>query len=313
MQVQLVRSATRRLGCKYFRNNAPEQQTVSTLHRESCNLSGNITGRGDEPDQQEDDMDWKFEAVHVEQTDGVLWAKMTESAHLDEELIRLFWEAKRDPTVRVVVLTGAQEKAFCVGAGGANAPQDDTARHAYWVNGMRVMRDLVLTALDCDKPVIGRINGHAVGKGCSIALCCDITVAVEDAKIGDTHVKIGLAAGDGGSLLWPHLVGMARAKRFLFTGDLMTGREAEAIGLVTEAVPRARLDERTRYWADRMLHAAPAAVTLTKRALNAAIRQQAAIHMDMSLGMETLSFLTEDYREGITALTEKRAAKFLGR
>jgi enoyl-CoA hydratase len=259
------------------------------------------------------DMDAKFEAVLVEQKDGVLWAKMTEGAHLDEELIRLFWEAKRDPQVRVVVLTGSQERAFCVGAGGANAPQDDAGRNAYWVNGMRVMRDLVLTALDCDKPVIGRINGHAVGKGCSIALCCDITVAVEDAKIGDTHVKVGLAAGDGGSLLWPHLVGMARAKRFLFTGDLLTGREAEAIGLVTEAVPRSRLDERTGYWVDRMLQAAPAAITLTKRALNSAIRQQAAIHMDMSLGMETLSFLTEDYREGIAALTGKRDAKFVGR
>jgi enoyl-CoA hydratase len=82
---------------------------------------------------------------------------------------------------------------------------------------------------------------------------------------------------------------------------------------VTEAVPRARLDERHRYWVDRMVQAAPAAITLAKRALNSSLRQQAAIHMDMSLGMETLSFLTEDYREGIAALTGKRVPKFVGR
>jgi enoyl-CoA hydratase len=103
------------------------------------------------------------------------------------------------------------------------------------------------------------------------------------------------------------------ARRWLLTGDLMTGREAASIGLVTEATPRDELDARIAHWIEKLtLSAAPTAVALTKRALNAAIRQHAAAHMDMSLGMETLSFLTEDHREGASALVEKRAPKFTG-
>jgi enoyl-CoA hydratase len=256
----------------------------------------------------------EFESLTVELREGgALWVHMTDGSALDAELTQLYGRASNDPQVRIVVLTGAKEKAFCVGGGGAGAPKDGQARNAYWVNGMREAREVILSALDCNKPVIGRINGHAVGKGCSIALCCDITVMVEDSKIGDTHVKVGLTAGDGGSLLWPHLVGMVTAKRFLLTGDLLTGREAATIGLVTEAVPRADLDGRIAHWIEKLTQsAAPVAVALTKRALNSAIRQQAAAHMDMSLGMETLSFLTDDHREGAAALVEKRTPKFAG-
>jgi enoyl-CoA hydratase len=255
-----------------------------------------------------------FEALAIELRDKVLWVRMTDGPSLDVDLSRMYWHASRDPSVQVVVLTGSAEKAFCVGGGGATAPAEGVARNAYWVNGMRAARDVILSALDCDKPVIGRINGHAVGMGCSIALCCDITIIAEEAKIGDTHVKVGLTAGDGGSLLWPHLVGMVVAKRYLLTGDLLTGRQAAEIGLVTEAVPRSEIDARTAAWIERLTQsAAPLAVSYTKRALNAAVRQHAAAHMDMSLGMETLSWLTEDHKEGASALGAKRTPKFSGR
>jgi enoyl-CoA hydratase len=257
----------------------------------------------------------EFESLAIELRDGgALWVHMTDGPTLDADLAQLYGRVSNAPEVRVVVLTGAKEKAFCVGGGGATVPTEAQARNAYWVNGMREAREVIFSALDCNKPVIGRINGHAVGKGCSIALCCDITVMVEDSKIGDTHVKVGLTCGDGGSLLWPYLVGMVTARRFLLTGDLLTGREAASIGLVTEATPRAELDDRIAVWIEKLTRsAAPTAVALTKRALNSAIRQQATAHMDMSLGMETLSFLTEDHREGAAALVEKRTPKFTGR
>jgi enoyl-CoA hydratase len=106
---------------------------------------------------------------------------------------------------------------------------------------------------------------------------------------------------------------MVTARRFLLTGDLLTGREAAEIGLVTEATPRAELDARVAIWVEKLTQsAAPTAVALTKRALNSSIRQQAAAHMDMSLGMETMSFLTQDHREGASALVEKRRPKFTG-
>jgi enoyl-CoA hydratase len=218
-----------------------------------------------------------------------------------------------DPDVRVVVLTGAAEKVFCVGGGGKGAGETMEARDAYWFGGMQLARDVIIAALDCEKPIVGRVNGHAVGKGCSLALCCDVTVMAEEAKIGDTHVKIGLAAGDGGSLLWPYLVGPLLSRRYLLTGDLLTGREAERIGLVTETVPRAQIDERTDYWVGRLMEGSPAAVTMTKRALSAWVRKQAAEHMDMSLGLETLTFMTQDHREGSAALVQGRPPKFSGR
>lgn len=249
-------------------------------------------------------------SIELSLRQSVLRISVAQTPQLSADLIHLFREAGADPAVRVVVLTGAQERIFCVGGGGSAAPEDQQGRNAYWLKGMREARELILAILECDKPVIGRINGHAIGKGCSIALCCDITIMAEDAKIGDTHVKVGLAAGDGGSLLWPNLIGMMSAKRFLLTGDLLTGREAAEIGLVTEAMPRADLDARTDYWVERMVRAAPAAVAMTKRALSASIRQQAATHMDMSLGLETLTFLTEDHQEGVAALKQKRDPKF---
>jgi enoyl-CoA hydratase len=253
------------------------------------------------------------ETLKVESRGQILWAAFAESPTSSLELAQLFEAASGDPDTRVIVLTGAAERAFSVGGGGAAAPEDRDGREAWWVNGMREARAVVLAALGCEKPIVGRINGHAIGKGCSLALCCDVTIMVEDAKIGDTHVKVGLAAGDGGSLLWPALVGPVLARRHLLTGDLLTGREAADIGLVTEAVARDALDARTIYWAERLMQGSPLAVALTKRAINAALLREAASHMDLSLGLETLTFMTQDHREGTAALTERRTPRFQGR
>lgn len=254
-----------------------------------------------------------FEAITVERRGPVLWLSMAKDKRPNADLTHIFRQVNCDPDVRVVVLTGASEKVFCVGGGGKGAWATPEEREAYWYGGMQLARDVIIAALECEKPIVGRVNGHAVGKGCSLALCCDVTVMAQEAKIGDTHVKVGLAAGDGGSLLWPYLVGPLLSRRYLLTGDLLTGKEAERIGLVTESVPRAEIDARTDYWTGRLMEGSPAAVTMTKRALTAWVRKQAAEHLDMSLGLETLTFMTEDQREGAAALVEGRAPNFIGR
>ena len=104
-------------------------------------------------------------------------------------------------------------------------------------------RRIVFRMLECDKPIIARVNGHAVGLGATVALLCDIIIAAEHAKIGDPHVNAGLVAGDGGALIWPQQIGFARAKEYLFTGDLMTATEAERVGLINHVVPAEQLDE----------------------------------------------------------------------
>lgn len=254
-----------------------------------------------------------LEAIAVERHGAVLRLAMQNGKRPNADLTKILRAVNSDPDVRVVVLTGASEKVFCVGGGGKGTWATPEERERYWFDGMQLARDAIVAALDCEKPIVGRINGHAVGKGCSFALCCDVTIMAHEAKIGDTHVKIGLAAGDGGSLLWPYFVGPLLARRYLLTGDLLSGQEAERIGLVTEAVPRAEIDARTDYWVGRLMEGSPAAITMTKRALSAWVRSQAAGHLDMSLGLETLTFMTEDHREGAMALLEGRPPRFNGR
>lgn len=254
-----------------------------------------------------------FQHLTIAFANGVASIAMEDSGHSNQELCRVFEMLSTDDSVRVVLLTGTAEKAFLVGAGGSAGRESDMDRNAYWIANFAAARDVVLKILQCDKPVIAKINGHAVGRGCSIALACDITLMAEEAKIGDPHVKVGLVAGDGGSLLWPMLVGLPLARRYLLTGDMLTGRRAADIGLITEAVPRAELDGLTDNWVERMASGASLAISLTKRALNMEICRFAANHMDASLGLETLTYFSADHAEGFAALAGKRPPVFKGK
>ena len=123
---------------------------------------------------------------------------------------RIWDDVNDDPDVHVVVLTGAG-RAFSAG-GNVIAMQKKIDDPDSWDAGMPEARRIVFRMLECDKPIIARVNGHAVGLGATIALLCDIIIAADHAKIGDPHVNAGLVAGDGGALIWPQLIGFARAK-----------------------------------------------------------------------------------------------------
>lgn len=258
-----------------------------------------------------------FQALKIDRRGGALWITldnppmngMTPAMH--GELAHVFRTASRDRDVRVVVVTAAGEKAFSAG-GDINRMAEKIEDHAAWNRAMPEAREIIAGILECDKPVVARVNGHAVGLGASIVLACDITVMVDRAKIGDTHVKVGLVAGDGGSLLWPHLVGPMLAKRYLLTGDLLTGAEAAEIGLITEATSPETLDERVSYWVDRLAGGATQAIALTKRAINTQIRQQAQLYLDAHLGLETMTHLSRDHREAVFAFRDKRDPDFSG-
>lgn len=231
---------------------------------------------------------------------------------MHRELATIFRRVSEDQDARVIVLTGAGDKAFSAGAD-LKRMQGNLENRSLWTRQMGEQREIVLSILECEKPVICRINGHAMGVGATIAASCDISVMVETAKIADPHVKVGLVAGDGGALLWPGLIGMARARRYLLTGDALTGREAANIGLITEAVPAEELDAAVDRWVSYFESAAPLAISGTKRALNAALRSQGQLRMDLDLGLETLSFLSTDHREAVLAFIDKRDPKFAGR
>jgi len=174
-------------------------------------------------------------------------------------------------------------------------------------------RRIVFRMLECDKPIIARVNGHAVGLGATIAVLCDIIIAADHAKIGDPHVNAGLVAGDGGALIWPQLIGFARAKEYLFTGDLMTAAEAERIGLINHVVPADQLDEKVYELARRLAGGAMRSIRWTKQAINIPLRQLAHSMMDLSLSLETQSNLSKDHQEAVWAFAQKRRPNFTGR
>jgi enoyl-CoA hydratase/carnithine racemase len=232
------------------------------------------------------------------------------NALLEIELCRFFTEVSHDPAVRVVVLTG-EGKAFC--AGGEMSYITEMLNHPErFLEAMNYGRRLVFAMLECTKPVIAKINGHAVGLGATLALFCDVSFAAEHAKIADPHVCLGFVAGDGGAVIWPQLIGYNRAKEYLFTGQPLLAADAERLGLINHAVPAAELDQRVREYAIKVAAMPPRAVQWTKASVNIGLRQLAHSIMDASLAYEGLSNMSRDHREAMDALSEGRTPGFTG-
>lgn len=223
------------------------------------------------------------------------------------ELTRVWTDVSADPGTRVAVITGAG-KAFS--AGGDLAMVERMAGDYDRVGHMLgEMSDLVYNIINCEKPVVSAINGVAVGAGTVAALLADIAIAAEDARIGDGHVKLGVAAGDHAAIIWPLLAGMAKARYYLLTGEMITGAEAERVGMVAKALPREQvLDEALRV-ADALATGSQQAIRLTKRSLNNWLRSAGPI-FDQSAAYEMLTFLGPDVVEGAAALREKRPPRF---
>ncbi|GAA4146705.1 enoyl-CoA hydratase/isomerase family protein [Actinomadura keratinilytica] len=223
------------------------------------------------------------------------------------EMARVWRDVSADPQTRVAVVTGAG-RAFS--AGGDLAMVERMAGDHDRVSHMLTeMSDLVYNMVDCAKPIVSAINGVAVGAGLVVALLADISVCAEDARLGDGHVRLGVAAGDHAAMIWPLLAGMAKARYHLLTGEMVDGAEAERIGLVSRAVPRERvLDEAMRV--ARTLATGPQqAIRLTRRALNNWLKAAGPV-FDQSAAYEMLTFMGPDVLEGLAALREKREPRF---
>ena len=257
----------------------------------------------------------EYEQLRFERRDnGVLLITIDNPAkynatdeQLHGELARVWTDVAADPDTRVAVITGAG-KAFSAG-GDLGMVQRMAGNHDRVAHMLHEMSDMVYNLVNCDKPVISAINGVAVGAGTVVALLADISICALDAKIGDGHVKLGVSAGDHAAILWPLLCGMAKARYYLLTGEMLTGEEAERLGMVSKAVPRDQvLDEALRV-ADELATGSQLAIRWTKRSLNNWLRMAGPI-FDQSAAYEMLTFMGPDVVEGATALQEKRAPRF---
>jgi enoyl-CoA hydratase len=230
-----------------------------------------------------------------------------------EELLQAF---NYDPEVRAVVIQGAGDRAFCAGAdlqamseGGSRQTDSRILEAGGQPGAVRLLQHyLALSA-----PSVACINGDAVGLGASFALMCDVTVMADTARIGDTHVRAGLVAGDGGALMWPMLMGMNKAKWYLMTGELMNAQQALDVGLVNWVVPKAEVREQARARAKQLAEGAPLAVRWTKAALNQQIWRQMIDVQQYAFATESITLHSEDNIEAAKAFMEKRPPKFAGR
>ena len=231
---------------------------------------------------------------------------------LQIELATALEELAKDDDTRAIVL-GSSGKAFSAGGDFAlmRAAHDDADSRRDTVEaGLRLLRSFS----GLPQPIVAAVQGPAIGLGATVALMCDVVVAARAAKLADTHVKIGLVAGDGGCLVWPQAAGMLRARRHLLTGDALDATTAYQLGMVTDIVeePDDALP-RAREIATRIAALPPLAVQGTKRALNHVTSLRADEVVPLAFELEEHTLTSDDLLEGIAAFREGREANFVGR
>lgn len=219
-----------------------------------------------------------------------------------QELGAAFERAKRDPSVRAVILTGAGDKAFAAGADISEiAALDETSGTAFSRRGQLVFDRIE----SLGKPTIAAVNGYALGGGCELAMACMVRVASENAVFGQPEVKLGLIPGYGGTQRLPRLVGKSRALRLLLTGETIPATEALRLGLVDTVVPAANLLSTSEALAKLIAANAPLAVQFCIEAVNRTeMLDEAALFGRVCA--------TQDMKEGTRAFLEKRSPEFRG-
>lgn len=213
-----------------------------------------------------------------------------------------------DESVRAVLIRGAGERAFSAG-GSFDLVEDMIGDYASRTRVMREARDLVRNIIEVPQPIVSAINGPAAGAGLVAALLADISVAGRRAKIVDGHVRLGVAAGDHAAVCWPLLTSMAKAKYHLLTNEVITGEEAERIGMVSVVVEDDEVQDRALDIARRLAAGSRSGIQGTKMALNGWYRQAMPI-FDASLGLEFYGFGGPDVVEGVASHREKRDPRF---
>jgi len=259
----------------------------------------------------------EFKYIIYEKSEGIATITLNRPEALNafgkevvEEIIHALEDVKNDENVRVVVLTGSGEKAFSAGAD-IKAMTGMTPLKA---RELSLMGERLCLALEnLEKPVIAALNGYALGGGLEVAMSCDLRIASENARVGQTEINIGLIPGWGGTQRLTRLVGRTKAKELVFTGKIIDAKTAEQLGLINIVAPPDKFKETVRQFALELASKAPVAVRVAKALIN----KGADIGLDSALALEREGFgvvaSTEDLKEGVSAFTEKRKPIFKGK
>lgn len=214
-----------------------------------------------------------------------------------------------DPNLRVGIVTGAGEKAFCAGA--------DIKETLFYMKENRgrywSFPETMMKGMDLYKPLIAAINGLALGGGMEIALACDIRIASEKARMGLPEVKLGIIPGGGGTQRLPRMIPWCHAAGMAFTGQHFDAREACRMGLVNEVVPPDQVMVRAREWAARICECSPLAVQAAKEAMVRGSNMTLEDGLRLEDALESFLLVTDDFVEGTSAFIEKRKPQWKGK
>jgi 2-(1,2-epoxy-1,2-dihydrophenyl)acetyl-CoA isomerase len=215
---------------------------------------------------------------------------------------------------RAIVLTGAG-RAFCAG-GDLHEMQNIATREgrleAFFDEPLRILNEAILLIRQTPLPFIAAVNGVASGGGCNLALACDIVIAAESAKFNQAFIKIGLSPDCGGTFILPRLVGWKRAAELMFTGDMVTARDALEMGMINAVAPDTELMSRAMAMADRLAAAPTAAIGQIKKLLEASAANDQRSQLELERQAQIESGKTKDFIEGVASFLEKRPPRFVG-
>ncbi|MDH2449707.1 enoyl-CoA hydratase-related protein (plasmid) [Priestia megaterium] len=228
-----------------------------------------------------------------------------------DEWVAALEDAEKNDDVHVIVVTGSGN-AFCAGGDVGGMKQDQKPldnKNKLWKNIHRIP----LALKKIDKPVIAAINGPAVGAGLDMALMCDIRTMIDESKVSEGYVKVGLVPGDGGAFFLPPIVGEAKAFELLWTGNFINSKEALSLGMVNHVYTKEEFMKKTMDLAEQIASGPQIAIRMTKRAVRYSRTMELEPALDLISSHYAIIKETEDHKEGVTAFKEKRKAKFTGK
>lgn len=258
----------------------------------------------------------KFENIIVKKEDNIGWIILNRPHRLNAMTIDLLNELsvalddfEADKDVRCIVITGAGDRAFSVGA---DVTSFSGLTPVTAVETSSKGQEVISKVEKVSKPVIAAINGYALGGGLELALACDFRIASETSQLGQPEIKLGIIPGWGGTQRLPRIIGLAKAKELIMLGDRITADEALKIGLVHKVVQANKFEEEVRAFAKKLTEGPPIALKCAKYALN--LSTQASLEAGLRIEAEAFGMVisSKDVVEGITAFFEKRKPEFKG-
>lgn len=260
-------------------------------------------------------MEYRF--IHFDESEGVAWIRINRPETMNSinievmrELDHAFRHVEKSGHLKVAVLTGEGDKAF---VSGGDIKYMDGISASQLLNEQVEGQEIIRCIAELPKPVIAGINGFALGGGTELALACDLLIASDRAKFGLPEITLGIMPGYGGTQRLPRLVGSAKAKELMMTGDIISAADALAIGLVNRVVPHAQLSSEIMKLARKLCERPPLALQMIKEAVNYGLQMDLASAIRLEARIFNILFNSEDKSEGMKAFLEKRKPVFTGK